>query len=71
MSDTNGAKGRLAARRKEKGLTQSELAQRVGIAQRTVAAYESGERRPSVEVAKKMAQELGIRWTDFYEEGDT
>lgn len=70
MTDTNGAKGRLAARRKEKGLTQAELAQRVGIAQRTVAAYESGERRPSVEVAKKIAQELGIRWTDFYEEGE-
>ena len=30
----------LAAKRKEHGLTQAELAQRVGIAQRTVAAYE-------------------------------
>lgn len=68
MNDTNGAKGRLAARRKEKGLTQAELAQRVGIAQRTVAAYESGERRPSVKVAKKIGEVLGIFWTVFYEE---
>ena len=45
MTDTNGAKGRLAARRKEKGLTQAELAQRIG-------------------------QQLGIPWTDFYEEGE-
>ena len=67
MNDTNGAKGRLAARRKEKGLTQAELAQRVGIAQRTVAAYENGERRP-VKVAKKIGEVLGIFWTVFYEE---
>lgn len=68
MSDTNGAKGRLAARRKEKGLTQAELAQRVGIAQRTVAAYEGGERRPSVKVAKRIGAELDISWTDFFKE---
>lgn len=58
----------LAARRKEHRLTQAELAERVGIAQRTVAAYENGERRPSVEVAKKLGQELGIPWTDFFED---
>lgn len=69
MIGTNGAKSALAARRKEKGLTQAELAARVGIAQRTVAAYECGERRPSVDVAKKMAKELDIPWTTYFEEG--
>ena len=58
----------LAAKRKEHKLTQAELAQRVGIAQRTVAAYECGERRPSVEVAKRLARELGSPWTEFYDE---
>ncbi len=69
MNVRNGVKADLAARRKEKGLTQAELAARVGIAQRTVAAYECGERRPSVEVAKKMAKELDIPWTTWFEEG--
>ena len=69
MNARNGVKADLAARRKEKGLTQAELAARVGIAQRTVAAYECGERRPSVEVAKKMAKELDIPWTIYFEEG--
>lgn len=69
MNARNGVKADLAARRKEKGLTQAELAARVGIAQRTVAAYECGERRPSVEVAKKMAKELDISWTTYFEEG--
>ena len=69
MNATNCAGRTLAARRKEKGLTQAELAARVGIAQRTVAAYESGERRPSVDVAKKMAKELDIPWTTYFEEG--
>lgn len=66
---TKRAKSALAVRRKEKGLTQAELAARVGIAQRTVAAYECGERRPSVDVAKKMAKELDIPWTTYFEEG--
>lgn len=70
MNATNCVKSALAARRKEKGLTQAELAHRVGIAQRTVAAYEGGERQPSVKVAKRIAQELGMDWTDFYTDGE-
>ena len=69
MLTTKRAKSALAVKRKEKGLTQAELAARVGIAQRTVAAYECGERRPSVDVAKKMAKELDIPWTTYFEEG--
>ena len=70
MTGTKCAKSSLAARRKEKGLTQAELAARIGIAQRTVAAYEGGERRPSVDVAKRLARELGMNWTDFYDDGE-
>ncbi len=58
----------MAARRKEHKLTQSELGQICGVAQRTVAAYESGERRPSPEVAKRIGAELGFNWTEFYED---
>lgn len=60
----------MAARRKERGLTQMELGERVGIAQRTVAAYESGERRPSIDVAQRLAKELDVAWPDFYDENE-
>ena len=57
----------MKAKRKEQKLTQSELGQICGIAQRTVAAYEAGQRRPSPEVARKIARTLGFPWTDFFE----
>ena len=60
----------LAARRKEKGLTQAELGAEIGIAQRTVAAYESGERRPSVDVAKRLAEALDFSWAELFEGDD-
>lgn len=38
-----------------KGLTQEELAEKVGISTRTIGLYESGKRLPTVDVAKKIA----------------
>lgn len=61
----------MAAKRKEHKLTQTELGEMCGVAQRTVAAYESGERRPSPEVAKKIGAVLGMAWTDFFEDGES
>lgn len=59
----------MARLRKEKKLTQAELAQILGISQRMVAACESGERRPSPELARKIETELGLPWTRFFEDG--
>lgn len=58
----------MSSKRKEKKLTQFELGELCGVAQRTIAAYESGERRPSPEVAQKIGAVLEIPWTRFYEE---
>ena len=58
----------MARLRKEKKLTQAELAQILGISQRMVAACESGERRPSPELARKIETELGLPWTRFFED---
>lgn len=58
----------LAARRKEKGLTQAELGAEIGMAQRTVAAYESGERRPSIDVAKRLGEALDFPWAELFED---
>ena len=60
----------LAARRREQKLTQAELGDKVGIAQRTIAAYESGERRPSIEVAMRLGEVLGFPWAELYEDAE-
>jgi transcriptional regulator with XRE-family HTH domain len=49
---------RLAAARKAQGLTQVQLAERLGIPQQTLAHYETGRSRVPVAVLLGMAQEL-------------
>lgn len=44
--------------RKERGMTQSELARALGVSQQAVFAYESGERRISVLLLSKLAAVL-------------
>lgn len=56
----------MARLRKEKKLTQAELAQILGISQRMVAACEAGERRPSPGLAQRISAELGMSWTEFF-----
>ena len=53
-----------------KGRTQAQIAKAVGISQQMYSAIELGERRPSIEVAKKIAAVLGFDWTRFYEDED-
>jgi len=46
--------------RKQKGYTQKQLANFAGVTVRSIAAYEAGERRPSIGVAYKIAAVLDI-----------
>ena len=52
------------------GYTQTQIAKAVGISQQMYSFIELGERRPSVEVAKKIAAVMGFHWTRFYEDED-
>ena len=54
--------------RKEKGMTQEELALEVGVGQSQIARYEANERAPKPAVAQKIAAVLGFNWTEFYPE---
>lgn len=47
-------------------MTQIEVAEKVGISQQMYWMIENGERRPSVETAKKIGAVLGFDWTRFY-----
>ncbi len=53
-------KDRLKEKRSEAGLTQVELAQKVGVTARTIQNYELGDRIPSnLGIAQKLADTLG------------
>lgn len=52
-------KERLKEKRKEAGLSQADLAARVGVTSRTIQNYELGTRKPqNVEVVQKLADVL-------------
>ena len=45
--------------RKKIGLSQAELAQRVGVTRESISRYEDGSRTPSLQVFQKLASALG------------
>ena len=58
-------KERLKEKRKEAGLSQADLAARVGVTSRTIQNYELGTRKPqNVEVVQKLANILNTT-TDY------
>lgn len=50
----------LKERRAELGLTQAELADRVGVTRKTVNTVENGVFTPSTILALKLAESLGL-----------
>ena len=50
----------LKAARKEKNLSQKEVAEAIGVAKSTYSLYESGKREPNVKTIKKIADFLGV-----------
>jgi putative transcriptional regulator len=51
---------KIKQRRGELGLTQSELAEQVGVTRKTVNTVENGVFTPSATLAIKLAQALGL-----------
>lgn len=58
----------LIKKREAKGLSQEEVAKQCGSTQTTICAIELGSRRPSVKLAKQLANLLEFNWVIFYEE---
>ncbi|MCM3488827.1 helix-turn-helix domain-containing protein [Alkalihalophilus marmarensis] len=54
--------------RKQKGYTQEFVAKESGIARSFYTHIESGAKKPSVGVAKKIAKTLSVPWTIFFED---
>ena len=51
---------KLRAARKAKAMNQTELAQAVGVTQRSLTNYECGRAVPRESVLRKMAETLGV-----------
>lgn len=56
----------LRSNRKAKGLSQSDLAQRVGVKRQAIYDMESGRYTPNTALALRMARELGCRVEDLF-----
>ena len=56
---------RIARIRKERGFTQVELADRIGIIQTIISAVESDDRKLSAEMAVRFAQALDVTMDDL------
>jgi putative transcriptional regulator len=50
-------------------MTQQDLAERVGVTRQTINAIELGKYSPSLEVAFRIAEALGVRLEDVFSYG--
>ena len=61
---------RLKEVRKEKGFTQKELGETVGISEVMIGQYERGVRTPKIEMRKKLANALGVKLNYFLSDSE-
>jgi transcriptional regulator with XRE-family HTH domain len=60
MRDTNSLGELLKTRREGLGLTQRQLANKIGVEASHVAFIESGRRKPSLKLIARLADKLGL-----------
>ncbi|WP_252503235.1 helix-turn-helix transcriptional regulator [Sporosarcina sp. Marseille-Q4943] len=63
----NDLKKVLIGRRTELGYSHQQIADEVSISRQFYGMIENGERRPSVEVAKKIGRVMDLDWQIFFE----
>lgn len=51
-----------------KSLSQESLGKMAGVSQDMISKIEKGDRLPSVKVAKKISEVVGIDWTKFFDD---
>lgn len=60
--------------RQQRGMSRQQLAEAVGTSYRSIAAYETGYRRPSPQIAQKIAKVFGLTtiqmWEMFFGDAD-
>lgn len=59
-------KNRITELRKEKSLTQIDLARRVSVSRQTIISLENGKYNPSITLAYKIAKVFGLSIEDVF-----
>lgn len=59
----------IRALRKEKGVSQEELARQCGVSRQTINAIENNKYDPTLALAFKLAQELGTTVDELFTPG--
>lgn len=57
--------GNIQRIRKEKGLTQAELAKKAGLSEISIRKYENGDRKPKIETLQRIASALDTGLDSF------
>lgn len=57
---------RVKQMRAERGMTQEELAERVGVSRQTIISIESGRYNPSILLAYKLASTFGLHIEELF-----
>ena len=52
--------------REKKGMTQQELADKIGCVRQTISMIENGNNQLTVEMAKKISKVLKVKWTKLF-----
>ena len=58
----------LRAIRQEQKLSQKELAKAAGLTAASISRYETGDRKISVDVAKRLSKALNTNWASLFED---
>ena len=58
-------KDNLIELRKLNGMSQDELADRIGVSRQTVSKYETGESLPDIEKCKRIAEVFSVSMDDL------
>ena len=51
--------------REKRGLTQKNLADKIGVAQQHISRWETGKHRPSIDTVQKLAEILNCNISDL------
>lgn len=66
MEDSLVLRNRLASVRKEKGLSQAELARLVGVSRNTISSIETGQFNPTAKLALILCIALDQKFEDLF-----
>ena len=55
----------IALKRKQKNLTQEQLAEKLGVSNKTISKWETGKCMPDYSIVKSLCEELGVTMAEL------